>query len=168
MKGPSPATDTSEATPGSWMPQQFEKANIDVHARTTVGRYWRLSRCHGDARSRVFRRRQPHCWRRIRRRRAKAKGFAVEPERSGHFGGAHRQPIQASGRVVRKLDVSVLDGTIRCLPKNQGKARRSDSKKARWLALSGARLAAIARNYQAGTNPRILTFNSILGRYFRG
>ncbi|MBH1958105.1 MAG: cysteine synthase family protein, partial [Burkholderiales bacterium] len=113
------AQELIAATPGSWMPQQFENpANIDIHVRTTaqeiladfpggldvlitgVGTGGHLTGC-----ARVLKAAWPQL-----------KVFAVEPTASPVIsGGAPApHPIQGigAGFIPKNLDVSLLDGVI--------------------------------------------------------
>ena len=120
MKGAiAKAQDLIAATPGSWMPQQFENpANVEVHARTTareiiadfpegldalitgVGTGGHITGC-----AQVLKKQ----WRNL-------KVFAVEPTASPVIsGGKHTpHPIQGigAGFIPKNLDTSLLDGVI--------------------------------------------------------
>ena len=148
------AQELIAATPGSWMPQQFENpANIDVHARTTaqeiladfpdgldvlitgVGTGGHLTGC-----ARVLKAAWPQL-----------KVFAVEPSASPVIsGGAPApHPLQGlgAGFIPKNLDVSLLDGVIQVdAEPAREMARRSASEEGMLVGISsGATLAAIAQ-----------------------
>ena len=161
------ATELVAATPGSWMPQQFDNpANIDIHARTTaqeiladfpggldalitgVGTGGHLTGC-----ARVLK----AAWPRLL-------VFAVEPAASPVIsGGAPApHPIQGigAGFVPKNLDTSVLDGVIQ-VEGDAAKdfARRSATQEGLLVGISsGATLAAIAQKL-----PDIAPGSTILG-----
>ncbi|MGZ5105420.1 MAG: PLP-dependent cysteine synthase family protein, partial [Usitatibacter sp.] len=120
MKGAiAKAQEIIAATPGSWMPQQFENpANVEVHERTTareilgdfpegldalitgVGTGGHITGC-----ARVLKKAWP-----------KLKVFAVEPTASPVLsGGTHSpHPIQGigAGFIPKIMDTTLLDGVI--------------------------------------------------------
>ena len=170
------AQELIAATPGSWMPQQFENpANIDVHVRTTaqeiladfpdgldvlitgVGTGGHLSGC-----ARVLKAAWPQL-----------KVFAVEPSASPVIsGGAPApHPLQGlgAGFIPKNLDVSLLDGVIQVdAEPAREMARRSASEEGMLVGISsGATLAAIAQKLPelpAGT--RVLGFNYDTGERY--
>ena len=170
------AQELIAATPGSWMPQQFENpANIDVHARTTaqeiladfpegldvlitgVGTGGHLTGC-----ARVLKAAWPQL-----------KVFAVEPSASPVIsGGAPApHPIQGigAGFIPKNLDISLLDGVIQVdAEPAREMARRSASEEGMLVGISsGATLAAIAQKLAelpAGT--RVLGFNYDTGERY--
>ena len=177
MKGSiAKAQELVAATPGAWMPQQFDNpANVEVHARTTareiladfpegldvlvtgVGTGGHITGC-----ARVLK----AAWPRLR-------VFAVEPAASpviaGGAPGPH--PIQGigAGFVPANLDRSVLDGVIAVEAEAAKEmARRSAREEGLLVGLSsGATLAAIARKLAelpAGT--RVLGFNYDTGERY--
>src|SRR6201995_832029 len=149
------ALELIDATPNSWMPQQFENpANIDVHARTTareilddfadtpldalitgVGTGGHITAC-----AEVLKKSWP-----------KLKVFAVEPTASpvisGGAPGPH--PIQGigAGFLPENLHPAVLDGTIQ-VEADAAKdwARRAAREEGLLVGISsGATLAAISQ-----------------------
>jgi len=148
------AQEIAAATPGSWIPQQFENpANIEVHARTTakevladfpqgvdvlitgVGTGGHISAV-GRA---------------LKERNAKTKVFAVEPALSPVIsGGQHSpHPIQGigAGFIPKNLDRGVLDGVILVSKEEAfGMAQRAAKEEGIFLGISsGASLAAVAK-----------------------
>ncbi|MDZ4146191.1 MAG: cysteine synthase A [Burkholderiales bacterium] len=148
------ALELIEATPDSWMPQQFENpANIDVHVRTTaqeiladfpdgldalitgVGTGGHLTGC-----ARVLKAKWPQL-----------QVFAVEPTASPVIsGGAPApHPIQGigAGFIPKNLDTSVLTGVIQVEAEAAREyARRSAREEGILVGISsGATLAAIAQ-----------------------
>ncbi len=148
------AQELIEATPDSWMPQQFENpANIDVHVRTTaqeiladfpdgldalitgVGTGGHLTGC-----ARVLKAKWPQL-----------QVFAVEPTASPVIsGGAPApHPIQGigAGFIPKNLDTSVLTGVIQVEAEAAREyARRSAREEGILVGISsGATLAAIAQ-----------------------
>ena len=170
------ATELVAATPGSWMPQQFDNpANIDIHVSTTaqeiladfpdgldamitgVGTGGHLTGC-----ARVLKAAWPQL-----------KVFAVEPTASPVIsGGAPApHPIQGigAGFVPKNLDTDVLDGVIQVdAEPAKEMARRSASEEGMLVGISsGATLAAIAQKLAempAGT--RVLGFNYDTGERY--
>ena len=170
------AQELVEATPNSWMPQQFDNpANTDIHARTTaqeiladfpdgldalitgVGTGGHLTGC-----ARVLKAAWPEL-----------KVFAVEPTASPVIsGGAPApHPLQGigAGFIPKNLDVSVLDGVIQVdAEPAREMARRSASEEGMLVGISsGATLAAIAQKLAelpAGT--RVLGFNYDTGERY--
>ena len=171
------AEELKAATPGSWIPQQFENpANADVHARTTaqeiladfpdgldaiitgVGTGGHLT---GVAR--VLKAKFPQL-----------KVYAVEPTGSpvisGGAPGPH--PIQGlgAGFIPKNLDTSLLDGVIQVDAEPAREyARRCAAQEGILVGISsGATLAAIAQklpDLPAGAT--VLGFNYDTGeRYF--
>ncbi len=171
------ATELVAATPGAWMPQQFENpANIDVHEKFTgpeiiadfpdgldalvtgVGTGGHITGC-----ARVLKAKWP-----------KIKIFAVEPALSpvisGGAPGPH--PIQGigAGFIPANLDKSLLDGVIQVDAGDAKEmARLAASEEGMLVGISsGATLAAIRQkmaDLPAGS--RILGFNYDTGeRYF--
>ena len=170
------AQELVAATPGSWMPQQFENpANIDVHVRTTaqeilagfpegldalitgVGTGGHISGC-----ARVLKEKWPNL-----------KVFAVEPTASPVIsGGAPApHPIQGigAGFIPKNLDVSLLDGTIQVdAEPAREMARRSAREEGMLVGISsGATLAAIAQKLpELGAGARVLGFNYDTGERY--
>ncbi len=142
------------ATPGAWMPQQFDNpANVEVHARTTaleiatdfpdgidvlitgVGTGGHITGC-----ARVLKAKWP-----------KLKVFAVEPLASPVIsGGAPApHPIQGigAGFIPKNLDTALLDGVIQVdAEPAREMARRCATEEGMLVGISsGATLAAIAQ-----------------------
>ena len=170
------AQELVAATPGSWMPQQFDNpANIDIHARTTareiladfpdgldvlitgVGTGGHITGC-----ARVLKAAWPGL-----------KVFAVEPSASPVISGGQPSPhpIQGigAGFIPKNLDTAVLDGVIQVdAEPAREMARRSASEEGILVGISsGAALAAIAQKLPelpAGT--RVLGFNYDTGERY--
>lgn len=148
------AEEIVAATPGAWMPQQFNNpANVDVHVRTTaeeieadfpdgidvlitgVG-----TGGHITGVARVLKARWP-----------KLKVFAVEPAASPVISGGNPSPhpIQGigAGFIPNNLDTSLLDGVIQVEAEPAREmARRSAREEGLLVGISsGATLAAIAQ-----------------------
>ena len=177
MKGSiAKAEELSAATPGSWIPQQFDNpANIEVHVRTTageiiadfpegldamitgVGTGGHLTGC-----ARVLKARWPNL-----------KVFAVEPAASPVISGGapSPHPIQGigAGFIPRNLDVSVLDGVIKVdADPAREMARRCAREEGMLVGISsGATLAAIAQKLpELATGSKILGFNYDTGERY--
>jgi cysteine synthase A len=178
MKGSiAKATELVAATPGAWMPQQFENpVNIEVHVRTTaeeiaadfpegldaiitgVGTGGHIS---GVAQ--VLKARWPQL-----------KVFAVEPSASPVISGGapSPHPIQGigAGFIPKNLLVDLLDGVIQVEAEAAREmARRSAREEGLLVGISsGATLAAIAQKLpELPEGARVLGFNYDTGeRYF--
>ena len=171
------AQELIAATPGAWMPQQFENpANVEVHERTTaaeiiadfpegvdvlitgVGTGGHLTGC-----ARVLKKKWP-----------KLKVYAVEPTQSPVLSGGapSPHPIQGigAGFIPKNLDVSLLDGVIQVEAEAAREmARRSAREEGLLVGISsGATLAAIAQKLPAiAPGSTVLGFNYDTGeRYF--
>ena len=170
------AQELVDATPNSWMPQQFDNpANTDIHARTTaqeiladfpdgldalitgVGTGGHLTGC-----ARVLKAAWPQL-----------KVFAVEPSASPVIsGGAPApHPIQGigAGFIPKNLDVSVLDGVVQVdAEPAREMARRSASEEGMLVGISsGATLAAIAQKLaELPAGSRVLGFNYDTGERY--
>ena len=171
------ALELVDATPGAWMPQQFENpANIDVHVRTTaqeiltdfadapidavitgVGTGGHLT---GVAQ--VLKAAWPNL-----------KVFAVEPTLSPVISGGQPapHPIQGigAGFVPANLHTDLLDGVIQVeADAAKDYARRSATEEGLLVGISsGATLAAIAQKLpELGANPRVLGFNYDTGERY--
>ena len=171
------AQELIAATPGAWMPQQFENpANVEVHERTTaaeiiadfpegvdvlitgVGTGGHLTGC-----ARVLKKKWP-----------KLKVYAVEPTQSPVLSGGapSPHPIQGigAGFIPKNLDVSLLDGVIQVEAEPAREmARRSAREEGLLIGISsGATLAAIAQKLPAiAPGSTVLGFNYDTGeRYF--
>lgn len=170
------AQELVAATPGAWMPQQFENpANIDIHARTTaqeiladfpegldalitgVGTGGHLTGC-----ARVLKAAWPHL-----------KVFAVEPLGSPVISGGKPapHPIQGigAGFIPKNLDTSLLDGVILVdAEPAREMARRSAREEGMLVGISsGATLAAIAQKLpELPAGSRVLGFNYDTGERY--
>ncbi|CAM3346207.1 MULTISPECIES: cysteine synthase A [Cupriavidus] len=170
------AEELVAATPGAWMPQQFENpANADVHARTTaqeilndfpegldalitgVGTGGHLTGC-----ARVLKEKWPQL-----------KVFGVEPVASPVIsGGAPApHPIQGigAGFIPKNLDTALLDGVIQVdAEPAREMARRCAREEGILVGISsGATLAAIAQKLpELPANARVLGFNYDTGERY--
>lgn len=170
------AQELVAATPGAWMPQQFENpANIEVHVRTTaqeiladfpagldalitgVGTGGHLSGC-----ARVLKAAWPQL-----------KVYAVEPTASPVISGGapSPHPIQGigAGFIPKNLDTALLDGVIQVEAEAAREmARRSAREEGMLVGISsGATLAAIAQKLPAlPAGARVLGFNYDTGERY--
>jgi cysteine synthase A len=170
------AEEIVAATPGAWMPQQFENpANIEVHARTTareiladfpegldclvtgVGTGGHITGC-----ARVLK----ASWRKLR-------VFAVEPTLSPVISGGTHTPhaIQGigAGFIPKNLDVAAIDGVIQVDPEAAKEmARRAAREEGMLVGISsGATLAAIAQKLpELPRGSRVLGFNYDTGERY--
>jgi cysteine synthase len=170
------AKELIAATPGSWMPQQFENpANIDVHVRTTdaeiaadfpegldalitgVGTGGHLSGC-----AQVLKAKWPTL-----------KVFAVEPAASPVISGGKPSPhpIQGigAGFIPANLKTELLDGVIQVEAEAAREmARRSAREEGLLVGISsGATLAAIAQKLpELPAGSRVLGFNYDTGERY--
>jgi cysteine synthase A len=170
------AKELVAATPGSWMPQQFENpANIDVHVRTTaqeiaadfpegldvlitgVGTGGHLSGC-----AQVLKAKWPTL-----------KVYAVEPAASPVISGGKPSPhpIQGigAGFIPANLKTEWLDGTIQVEAEAAREmARRSAREEGLLVGISsGATLAAIAQKLpELPAGARVLGFNYDTGERY--
>ena len=170
------AQELVAATPGVWMPQQFENpANIDVHVRTTaleiladfpggldalitgVGTGGHLSGCAQVLKT---------YWPRL-------KVYAVEPQASPVIsGGAPApHPIQGigAGFIPKNLNTGLLDGVIQVEAEAAREmARRSAREEGMLVGISsGATLAAIAQKLpELPAGARVLGFNYDTGERY--
>jgi cysteine synthase len=170
------AQELVAATPGGWMPQQFENpANIDIHARTTaqeiltdfpdgldvliagVGTGGHLTGC-----ARVLK----AAWPQLR-------VFAVEPSASPVISGGQPapHPIQGigAGFIPKNLDTHLIDGVILVdAEPAREMARRSASEEGTLVGISsGAALAAIAQKLaELPPGARVLGFNYDTGERY--
>ncbi len=164
------------ATPGAWMPQQFENAaNIAVHTRTTaqeiltdfndapldvlvtgVGTGGHITGC-----AEVLKKAWPNL-----------KVFAVEPTLSPVISGGQPgpHPIQGigAGFVPKNLHTQLLDGVIQVAPDDaKDMARRSAREEGLLVGISsGATLSAIAQKLPEWGNVRVLGFNYDTGERY--
>ena len=177
MKGSiAKAKEIVAATPGSWMPQQFENpANVSVHERTTaqeilkdfpegldaivtgVGTGGHITGC-----ARVLKKQWP-----------KLKVFAVEPTASPVLsGGTHSpHPIQGigAGFIPAIMDVTVLDGIIQVEAEAAKEmARRCAREEGILVGISsGATLQGIAQKLkELPQGAKVLGFNYDTGERY--
>jgi cysteine synthase len=170
------AQELLAATPGAWMPQQFEnEANIEVHVRTTaeeiardfpqgldaiitgVGTGGHITGC-----AMVLKKRWPAL-----------KVFAVEPSASPVISGGQPSPhpIQGigAGFVPKNLHTALLDGVIQVEAEEAREmARRSAREEGMLVGISsGATLAAIAKKLpELAAGARVLGFNYDTGERY--
>lgn len=171
------AEEIAAATPGGWMPMQFENpANVEIHKRTTaqeilidfpegldylitgVGTGGHITAC-----AEVL---KPH-WPQL-------KCFAVEPSQSPVISGGSPapHPIQGigAGFVPMNLHTAAIDGVIQVgADEAREYGRRSASVEGVLVGISsGATLAAIAKKLpELSAGARVLGFNYDTGeRYF--
>jgi cysteine synthase A len=170
------ALEIVAATPGAWMPQQFDNpANIDVHVRTTaeeiaadfpsgiealitgVGTGGHITGC-----AQVLKKMWP-----------KLKVYAVEPTASPVISGGQPSPhpIQGigAGFIPRNLQVDLLDGVIQVEAEAAREmARRSAREEGLLVGISsGATLAAIAQRLPAiAAGATVLGFNYDTGERY--
>lgn len=170
------AQEIVAATPGAWMPQQFENpANIDVHVQTTaeeiaadfpegldalitgVGTGGHITGC-----AQVLKRRWPQL-----------KVFAVEPAASPVISGGQPSPhpIQGigAGFIPKNLKTELLDGVIQVdAEAAREMARRSAREEGLLVGISsGATLAAIAQKLpELPAGARVLGFNYDTGERY--
>jgi cysteine synthase len=171
------AEELIAATPGSWMPQQFENpANLEVHRRTTaqeiladfrdapfdalitgVGTGGHITAC-----AEVLKKEWPGL-----------KVFAVEPTLSPVLSGGEPgpHPIQGigAGFIPAIMNVELLDGVIQVDPAEAKEmARRAAREEGLLVGISsGASLAAVSQKLpELGDRPRVLTFNYDTGERY--
>lgn len=148
------AQELADATPGAWIPQQFENpANPAIHEATTGPEIWNDTQGQADifiagvgtggtitGTSRFIKSRKPDF-----------KTYAVEPVESPVISGGKAGPhmIQGigAGFVPKNLDTSILDGVEQVTSKDAIKwARRAAQEEGLLVGISsGAALAAAAR-----------------------
>jgi cysteine synthase A len=170
------ATEIVAATPGAWMPQQFDNpANIDAHVRTTaqeiaadfpsgvdvlitgVGTGGHITGC-----AQVLK----NLWPRL-------KVFAVEPSASPVISGGKPSPhpIQGigAGFIPKNLDTNLLDGVIQVEAEAAKEmARRAAREEGMLVGISsGATLAAIAQKLpDLAQGATVLGFNYDTGERY--
>ena len=170
------AQELVAATPGAWMPQQFDNpANIEVHVRTTaeeiaadfpdgiealitgVGTGGHITGC-----AQVLKKRWP-----------KLKVFAVEPAASPVISGGapSPHPIQGigAGFIPNNLPTALPDGVIQVEAEEAREmARRCAREEGMLVGISsGATLAAIARKLpELDAKARVLGFNYDTGERY--
>ena len=171
------AIEIVEATPGAWMPQQFENpANIDVHVRTTAQEILRDfadsppdviitgvgTGGHITGVAETLKLQWPSL-----------KVFAVEPELSPVISGGQPgpHPIQGigAGFVPKNLHTDAIDGAIQVDAADaKDFARRAAREEGMLVGISsGATLAAIAKKLgDLPTGSRVLGFNYDTGERY--
>jgi cysteine synthase len=169
MKGAiAKALEVAEATPGSWIPSQFDNpANINVHKTTTAaeilhdfpqGFDYLITGVgtggHITGVGEVLKEKFP-----------KIKVFAVEPELSPVISGGapSPHPIQGigAGFIPQNLHMPVLDGVIKVSKEDAfNYARKMAKEEGIFVGIStGAAVAAVAQKIpEIPANSRILTF----------
>ena len=171
------AEELIAATPGSWMPQQFENpANLEVHVRTTaqeiladfrdspidilitgVGTGGHITAC-----AQVLKQEWPGL-----------QVFAVEPTLSPVLSGGQPgpHPIQGigAGFIPAIMDPGLMDGIIQVDPADaKDMARRAAREEGILVGISsGASLAAVREKLaEVGPGKRVLTFNYDTGERY--
>ena len=162
------ATEIVAATPGAWMPQQFENpVNIEVHARTTAEEILRDfpegidhlitgvgTGGHITGVSEMLKKHWPNL-----------KTFAVEPAKSTVIAGGTHTPHKlqgiGTGFVPTNLHPATLDGTIAVTEEDAFLyAQRAAREEGLFIGISsGASLAAVAQQLpKIPAGSRVLTF----------
>ncbi|SNS39067.1 cysteine synthase [Sphingomonas laterariae] len=171
------ALELAEATPGAWIPQQFENpANIDVHVETTADEIYRDfadtpidvlvtgvgTGGHITGCAQVLKAKWPNL-----------KVYAVEPTLSPVISGGQPGPhaIQGigAGFIPANLHTQLLDGVIQVDPADAKEwARRSAREEGMLVGISsGATLSAIAQKLpELPAGSRILGFNYDTGERY--
>ncbi len=171
------AKELVEATPGSWMPQQFDNpANVDIHVKTTsqeiiadfadspidvlitgVGTGGHLTGCAET----------------LKKTWPGMKAYAVEPTLSPVISGGQPgpHPIQGigAGFIPSNLHTQSIDGAIQVDPADAKEmARQCATKEGMLVGISsGATLAAIAQKLKDLTaGSRVLGFNYDTGERY--
>jgi cysteine synthase len=170
------AQELVEATPGAWMPQQFEnEANIEVHVRTTAEE---IARDFPDGLDALITGvgtggHITGCAMVLKKRWPKLKVFAVEPSASPVISGGQPapHPIQGigAGFVPKNLHTALLDGVVQVEAEEAREmARRSACEEGMLVGISsGATLAAIAKKLpELGAAARVLGFNYDTGERY--
>jgi cysteine synthase A len=171
------AEEIIAATPGSWMPQQFENpANVEVHRRTTAQEI--LDDFGDDPLDAIITGvgtggHITACAELLKPKWPGLKVFAVEPTLSPVLSGGQPgpHPIQGigAGFIPAIMDTSVLDGVIEVTPEDaKDMARRAASEEGMLVGMSsGATLAAIRQKLpELGDNARVLGFNYDTGERY--
>ena len=162
------AEEIAAATPGSWIPQQFENpANVDIHRRTTAQEILRDfpegidylitgvgTGGHVSGVSEVLKKTMP-----------RLQTFAVEPDKSPVLSGGEHSPHRlqgiATGFIPKNVNRDVIDGVIVV---SEVDAFNYAARAAREEAIfvgpsSGASLAAVAQKLpQIPKGSRVLAF----------
>jgi len=170
------AQELAAATPGSWIPQQFENpANIDVHQRTTAreiladfpeGIDYLITGVgtggHITGVSEILKQTFP-----------KLKTFAVEPAKSQVIAGGEHTPHKlqgiGTGMIPQNLHRDTLDGTIAVTEEDAFTyAQRAAREEGLFIGISsGASLAAVAQKLpDIPDGSRVLTFSYDTGERY--
>ncbi len=170
------AKELVEATPGAWMPQQFEnEANSEIHRKTTAleilndfpdGLDYIITGVgtggHITGVAEILKEKFPNL-----------KVFAVEPELSPVLSGGSPSPhpLQGigAGFVPKILNFPILDGVIKVGKDDAfSYAQRAASEEALFIGVSsGASLAAVAHKLpEIPKGSRVLTFNYDTGERY--
>jgi cysteine synthase len=170
------AQELMAATPGAWMPQQFEnEANIEVHVRTTAEE---IARDFPDGIDALITGvgtggHITGCAMVLKKKWPKLKVFAVEPSASPVISGGQPSPhpIQGigAGFVPKNLHTALLDGVIQGEAEEAREmARRCAREEGMLVGISsGATLAAIAKKLpELGVGARVLGFNYDTGERY--
>ena len=171
------AQEIIEATPNSWMPQQFENpANLEVHRRTTAQE---IIRDFGDNPPDVLITgvgtggHITGCAEVLKKEWPNLKVFAVEPTLSPVLSGGDPgpHPIQGigAGFIPAIMDTNLLDGVIQVTPDDAKEmARRSAREEGILVGISsGATLAAIKQKLpELNEYSRVLGFNYDTGERY--
>ena len=165
------------ATPGAWMPQQFENhANIEVHVRTTAQEI--LADFRDDPIDVIVTGvgtggHITACAEVLKKEWAGLQVFAVEPTLSPVISGGQPGPhsIQGigAGFVPKNLHTDAIDGVIQVDPADaKEKARRAAREEGLQVGISsGATLAAIAQKLpELKQGARVLGFNYDTGERY--
>lgn len=171
------AKELIDATPGSWMPQQFDNpANVDVHVRTTAQE---ILRDFADTPIDVLVTgvgtggHLTGCAETLKAQWPDMRAYAVEPTLSPVISGGQPgpHPIQGigAGFIPGNLHTQSIDGAIQVDPADAKEwARRSATEEGMLVGISsGATLAAIAQKLKdlpAGS--RVLGFNYDTGERY--
>lgn len=170
------AQEIVDATPGAWMPQQFENpANVDVHARTTAqeilndfpeGIDYLITGVgtggHITGVSETLKKKWP-----------KLQTLAVEPVKSSVIAGGTHSPhkIQgiATGFIPKNLHLDTLNGTVSVTEEDAFLyAQRAAKEEGLFIGISsGASLAAVAQQLpKIPAGSRVLTFSYDTGERY--
>jgi len=162
------AEEIAAATPGSWIPQQFENpANVEVHRNTTAqeilndfpeGIDFLITGVgtggHISGVARVLKEKWPNL-----------KAFAVEPAKSPVIAGGTHTPHKlqgiGTGFIPKNVDLGALDGTIAVTEEDAfAFAQRAAREEGLFVgASSGASLAAVSQKLpELPKGSRVLTF----------
>jgi cysteine synthase A len=170
------AQEIVAATPGAWMPQQFENpANIEVHVRTTAEE---IARDFPDGLDALITGvgtggHITGCAQVLKARWPQLRVYAVEPAASPVISGGapSPHPIQGigAGFIPANLHTALLDGVIQVEAEEAREmARRSAREEGMLVGLSsGATLAAIAKKLpDLPAGARVLGFNYDTGERY--